>query len=235
MQTKICTKCGETKPVSAFHLEKRRVGYRPRCKDCHAEDAAKYRAEHADDLKAYNDNWYAENKEAKNRKAREWQRANPEKVKSYQQKYRTTHGDLMLARRKLRDKLKRSTPQGRLENNIKAAIHRGLTAEAKRRRPTFALLGYTVDDLRSHLEKQFQPGMTWENYGEWHVDHKVPLAAHNYETPDDIDFKKAWALNNLQPLWAIDNHSKGAKLSKPFQPSLALAVNDNIQKEIKHG
>ncbi|OKP79784.1 hypothetical protein BTE77_06750 [Ensifer adhaerens] len=59
-----------------------------------------------------------------------------------------------------------------------------------------------------HLEAQFTDGMTWDNYGEWHVDHIIPLAAHNYETTDDIDFKRAWAMSNLQPLWAIDNHRK---------------------------
>jgi 5-methylcytosine-specific restriction endonuclease McrA len=64
--------------------------------------------------------------------------------------------------------------------------------------------------------------MSFDNYGEWHVDHKIPLSAHNYETPDDEDFKRAWALKNLQPMWGPENISKGAKLDKEFQPSLAL-------------
>lgn len=72
--------------------------------------------------------------------------------------------------------------------------------------------------------------MTWENYGPvWHIDHEVPLAVHNYRTPEDIDFKRAWAMTNLKPLWGKDNMSKGAKLSAPFQPSFAFApANDNI-------
>jgi hypothetical protein len=77
--------------------------------------------------------------------------------------------------------------------------------------------------------------MTWENYGEWHVDHIVPVSAHNFETTEDIDFKKCWDLSNLQPLWATDNMRKNAKLLKPFQPSFAMAepTNDNAKlKEI---
>ncbi len=86
------------------------------------------------------------------------------------------------------------------------------------------LLDFSIEELRAHLEKLFLPGMNWSNHSRngWHIDHIIPLAAHNYETPDDIDFKRAWALSNLRPLWAKENISKGAKLSTPFQPSLLL-------------
>jgi len=56
----------------------------------------------------------------------------------------------------------------------------------------------------------------------WQVDHIIPLAAHNFISSGGIDFKRAWALKNLQPLWAYDNQSKGCSLDKPFQPSLAF-------------
>jgi hypothetical protein len=75
-----------------------------------------------------------------------------------------------------------------------------------------------------HLEKQFLPGMSWENMGEWHIDHKIPIAAFNFEKPEDIDFKRCWALKNLQPLWKSENCIKGAKIDKPFQPSLNLSL-----------
>jgi len=90
-------------------------------------------------------------------------------------------------------------------------------------------VGYTVAKLMAHLEKLFRPGMCWENYGRggWHIDHIIPRAAFNYQTPQDIDFKRCWALSNLQPLWERENIAKGAKLTAPFQPSLALAANHN--------
>jgi hypothetical protein len=64
--------------------------------------------------------------------------------------------------------------------------------------------------------------MTWENYGDWHIDHKIPVSAFNFSKASDIDFKRCWKLSNLQPLWAAQNVSKGNKLERPFQPSLAF-------------
>lgn len=69
-------------------------------------------------------------------------------------------------------------------------------------------LGYTLDELKQHLEARFLPGMTWENYGQWHIDHKKPCALFDLSKP--VDFAKCWALENLQPLWAEDNIKKGA-------------------------
>ena len=62
-----------------------------------------------------------------------------------------------------------------------------------------------------HLESLFTDGMTWDNYGEWHVDHKKPMALFNFETVDDQEFKECWKLDNLQPLWGPDNLSKGPR------------------------
>ncbi len=77
---------------------------------------------------------------------------------------------------------------------------------------TFSLLGYSIEDLMVHLEALFTVGMTWDNYGEWHVDHKVPMNSFQFKSTDDIGFKECWKLTNLQPLWSLDNLSKGTKL-----------------------
>jgi hypothetical protein len=74
-----------------------------------------------------------------------------------------------------------------------------------------SLLGYTIAELRTHLERQFLPGMSWHNMGKWHIDHIVPLASFTITGPDDPELKRAWALPNLRPLWARDNIAKGAK------------------------
>ena len=75
----------------------------------------------------------------------------------------------------------------------------------------FKLLGYTADELRARLETQFLSGMNWDNYGlygdKWHVDHIKPVSAFNL--PDQLI--ECFALENLQPLWAIDNLTKHAK------------------------
>ena len=82
------------------------------------------------------------------------------------------------------------------------------------------LVGYGIDDLKEHLEKQFKDGMSWENYGEWAIDHIIPKSAFNFEKPEDEDFKRCWNLKNLQPMWARENSIKGKKIPKPFQPTM---------------
>lgn len=77
---------------------------------------------------------------------------------------------------------------------------------------TEAMLGYGKEDLVKHLEELFQPGMTWENHGEWHIDHVIPVSVMLKRGVQDV--KVINALSNLQPLWAEENHKKSAKVGK---------------------
>jgi hypothetical protein len=75
-------------------------------------------------------------------------------------------------------------------------------------------LGYGREALRAHLESLFALGMSWDNRGAWHIDHIRPLSSFKITSFACQDFKRAWALCNLQPLWATDNLRKGAKWSE---------------------
>ena len=77
----------------------------------------------------------------------------------------------------------------------------------KKETNTFKLLGYDTLKLKQRIEIQFKDGMNWDNYGEWHIDHKKPISKFDKETSISI----INALSNLQPLWAKDNLSKGNK------------------------
>ncbi len=96
----------------------------------------------------------------------------------------------------------------RIRNNLRKSLK---TAGIKKTNKTFILLGYTKHQLREHLESYFteENGYTWDNMSEWHIDHIRPIASFNYTTTECEDFKKCWALSNLQPLWALDNIRKG--------------------------
>lgn len=78
-------------------------------------------------------------------------------------------------------------------------------------------LGYSRDALIQHLESQFQPGMSWANYGRapgrvsWEVDHIKPVTAFDHADPEQ--FKVCWGLQNLRPLWAAENRAKGASVA----------------------
>ena len=79
------------------------------------------------------------------------------------------------------------------------------------------LVGCSVADLRDYIEAQFIAGMTWENYGEWHIDHRTPLCSVN-PTTDRGSWDALWHYTNLRPLWASDNCRLGA-LARPRKPA----------------
>lgn len=79
----------------------------------------------------------------------------------------------------------------------------------------WAFLPYTVDELREHLERLFEPGMTWKEMELWHIDHIKPVHLFNFNTFEDIEFLECFALSNLRPVWARDNMRKGGKWIDP--------------------
>lgn len=109
-------------------------------------------------------------------------------------------------------KLRENSPKANLNWRMAAGIKNSLKGNgAKAGRSWESLLGFTVHDLMQHLERQFLPGMSWDNRGEWHIDHIRPLNGFNFSAPADPEFREAWALTNLRPLWAKDNISKSAR------------------------
>lgn len=210
MEGKTCTKCGEWKLISGFRVRSGRIGqWESRCLVCALEYKREYRAKNRERHKNQEKARYAANPEPRREAHNAWKIKNPERMAE--------------AKRRCR-----STPKGRVEANIRGYIHKTITKGYKSA-PTFKALGYTSAELMAHLEKNFLLGMTWENYGAWHIDHKIPLSLFNYHSTDDFDFKIAWSLKNLQPLWAVDNLKKSAKYVGAFQPSFAFfqAANDN--------
>ena len=88
------------------------------------------------------------------------------------------------------------------------------------------MVGYTLQELIQHFENLFTKDMTWGKFinGEIHIDHIIPVSRFNFESYDDLDFKRCWALSKLQPMWGRENMSKGNRLTEPFQPCLALGA-----------
>jgi prenyltransferase beta subunit len=74
---------------------------------------------------------------------------------------------------------------------------------------TMNVIGCSIEKLRRHLESQFTKGMSWSNYGKWHIDHIKPCAKFDLSKPSEQ--RKCFHYTNLQPLWAEENISKGDK------------------------
>ena len=143
---------------------------------------------------------------------------NPDKMKIYRKKEQVALNKRLKIKR-------RNDPLFALNSRISCLLRDGLK-RTKNGRKWQDIVGYSINDLRQHIENQFKDDMSWDYFlsGKIHIDHKIPQSAFNYSCPDDPDFKKCWALKNLQPLWASDNIRKKDKLEKPFQPSLAIGV-----------
>jgi hypothetical protein len=98
----------------------------------------------------------------------------------------------------------------RVHQNISRRLRDSIKKGAKRRVTWEKMLGYSTENLMKHLESRFTHGMSWENYGEWHIDHKIPIVHFKLCGANDEEMiSKCWCLNNLQPLWARDNLIKG--------------------------
>ena len=164
------------------------------CKGCGKEFTVKYRRKY-NYKKEFCSNcakkqWEHDYPENGRKRKKQWIQRNPEYMNQY---YR---------------QLRRESPKFRLDINMGIAIYQALK-EKKGGRRWELLVDYTLKDLIEHLESQFDDKMNWENYGTyWHVDHIRPRSLFKYASPDDPEFKKCWALENLQPLEKIANFRK---------------------------
>jgi len=184
-------------------------------------DAARYQA-NKESMKAAARSWYIENKNEVLKRRAAYYAENRVEILACQSEY---HGTTKGRDARRRENSKRlGTPKGRMHDRISGAIRSSIKPGVKKGRQWESLVGYDADTLMEHLVAKFTEGMTLEKFqkGLIHIDHKIPVSAFNFETPDDFDFKRCWALENLQPLWAKDNLRKSNKLEYPFQPSLLL-------------
>ena len=196
LNVKRCSACSNLKHADDFGYDKLgSAGLRSRCRECDRIWAARARAANRAAYNQKNAAWNKRNKEKRTATVDAWRRANPDRFQAM--------------RSRIMSKF-RSDPTNVLHLRISSALRRQLRGK-KRYSPWLALVDWSVEELRQHLEKQFTRGMNWENMGEWHIDHIVPVSSFNITEPDDPAIKVAWALSNLRPLWATDNLRKGAK------------------------
>lgn len=111
-----------------------------------------------------------------------------------------------------------------LNNRLNVLIRRSLIKGTKNKRKKYDLLNYNYRKLKKHLNSTMPNGFTWQDFldGKLHIDHIIPISAFNFDKPEHLDFKRCWALNNLQLLSKGDNIKKSNKINHSFQPSLKL-------------
>lgn len=193
---KICTCCKVLKPITEYDVCGNYI--QSWCKLCN-------RAWHAARREAGEFRNYQKEYQRRRRQSEEARKKDCEFTKAYYRKNKLAVNQKGNARRQAKIK---ANPDFRMSEYMRARICLALKGNYKSGH-TLELLGCSIDELRSWLSGWFQPGMTWENYGLWHIDHRMPCASFDLSNPEQQ--RRCFHYLNLQPLWAKDNLSKGAK------------------------
>lgn len=181
VEIKECVCCNTEKSKDKFNIDSSRIGgLTAYCNDCRSNKNKKR---------------YAKNPHIKIEYAKKYWRENKEKVLINQNFY-------MKNRRK-------TDPKFLLKRRLRARLYSALKSKQWSKTNSFVdYIGCSQEELKQHIEKQFTFGMSWDNAGEWHIDHITPLSSA--ETEEQM--YKLCHYTNLQPMWALDNIKKGDKI-----------------------
>lgn len=168
-----------------------------------------YYLNNLDDIKDYQREWYLENKEDVLKRMSEYYLDNSEKIKNKNFEYYLSVKDTEEFKDRNRNYMKRRREEIPHEFAWRSVLRNSLRyLNTDKESRTIEMLGYSAEDLKLHIESLFEEGMSWCNWGEWHIDHIYPLSKFDKDTPVGI----VNSLSNLQPLWAKDNIKKGNKI-----------------------
>jgi hypothetical protein len=205
--TKVCVRCKVEKPCSFFGKDMRaKDDLKSACRECRnlevktprqrrMKKARRHKYDNSEKGKAYYKNRMRQSYAQK--RAREIQRKYMLKPESKQR------ANLNSKKRYWSDLNYRICKN--IRNRINGALVRGYKSDS-----SISLLGCSIPELKAYLSRKFTEGMSFENYGKWQIDHIRPCCSFDLKEPEQQ--KQCFHFTNLQPLWAKDNLSKGAKL-----------------------
>lgn len=143
----------------------------------------------------------------RNERHKQWRSKNAPKIIAWTTGWYNKNKDKMRSYHANRRKEERKDPLKRAIFNLRRRLNKVLKGHTKSE-SLKTILGVSVEGFKQHIEARFQPGMTWDNYGLWHLDHVIPISFGN--TVKEIE--NLCYFTNLQPLWAIDNKKKGNRV-----------------------
>ena len=119
-----------------------------------------------------------------------------------------------------RSTCKECDPSGHLANIVRSCVHNAL--KSKKSKCSIQYLGCQIDEFKKHIEEQFTEGMTWDNYGKWHIDHIIPI---KYDNPTFEEVCERLHYKNTQPMWASENISKGNRYVGAYSSPSSSSVD----------
>ena len=202
---KICKICNATEDLIEFRKD-RRI-----CNNCLKKNKQEYYLSNHKETREHQNKYRELNRDKINAQKREHYKLNKERLiknsSDYKKNNRKRYNNLKINRKK-------NDPSYKLRitvsERIRQALKYHLAGTYKKKDSTIELLGCSIDELKIHLQNQFKEGMTWQNHGEWHIDHIIPCAAFDLSKKEDC--LKCFDYKNLQPLWAHENLSKSDKI-----------------------
>jgi hypothetical protein len=208
METKICKDCLIEYPLDQLKQNKRyEDGYEPRCKKCNTIRTKKYRANNINKVRAKGRERAKKYREDPQYIAyvAQWRIDNKEQIKAYNQTPK--------AKKRIREYNKEkyhTDPINKLKHTINSRFNKAIKIGGYKKKSRLnEIIGCSWEQLNSHLEKQFDKKMNWDNHGTyWETDHIIPLASAKNE--DEI--YKLSHYTNLQPLYWKDNREKSDKI-----------------------
>jgi hypothetical protein len=241
MEMKKCTKCKEEKELNVNNFYLNKNYWHPHCKLCKKKYLETYYQDNKEEIDANNKKYIETHKEEVKEYQVQYRQDHQEEAKEYNQQYYQDHKEDInqynkIYQAKPENKEKRNTnirikrqedPNIKLKTKISNSIRRGLkkNGSSKNGDSCIDYLPYTIEELKSHIENQFEPWMTWENWGAydsktwddnddstktWQLDHIIPHSIFKYTSMKDQSFKNCWKLSNLRPLNAKQNIVEGS-------------------------
>lgn len=239
---KTCKNCNIEKDISEFYFRKDNNTYRSECKECIIANMAKYHEENKTTRLKYNRQWkennkdhvistrkerYQSNKSTMLQASKDYYQTHKSEKQEYDKQYLIDNREEIneYNRNYIRNK-RNEDPQYKLRHNVSRLVHFVLTANngSKNGKSVMNFLPYSMNELKEHLEKQFEPWMTWDNYGSykvktwddnnsatwtWQLDHIIPQSDLPYTSMADTNFMKCWSLKNLRPYSSKQNNLDG--------------------------
>jgi hypothetical protein len=173
-----------------------RKKYREENKEKVREQKKRDRLKHSENYKKIQKEYWIKNKESLSLKNKEWRKNNKTRIREY---HNALHKVLMA-----------TNPEYKIKRNLRRRVNLALKNQGMFKDKSLTkYIGCTISELITYLETKFLEGMTYNNYGEWHVDHIIPCASFDLTLEENQ--KKCFHYTNLQPLWGKDNLVKGAK------------------------
>jgi hypothetical protein len=204
MKTKMCTNCKTEKTLDRFNKGTGKLGLNSWCRKCKNKLKKEYEKSHKKEIKRYSKQYYNTHKN----QIKKYQQEHKEKRRINERKRYKTNQKVRIKKFKYIKNRRKTNISYKLMCYLRTRTYQALRGICKSQRTT-KLIGCSIEFLKGYLQAQFRQGMTWQNYGKWHVDHIKPCASFDLSQAEEQ--AKCFNYKNLQPLWAIDNLIKGGK------------------------